>query len=79
MKNAKHYITAERFCEIWQTSGSCKEVAEKCGMTTGGVSARAQYLRNKKGVPLKHFCKVRGGPVNAAACIAIAKKFAPKD
>lgn len=64
----KYNVSAERFIEVWQTSESAQEVADKLGMPKPIVLARASNYRSD-GIPLK---SMRKGP--KAARVAELKK-----
>ena len=59
------------FVEVWQTSETLQEAADKLGMTTKTASLKASRFR-KKGVPLKNF---RTASVDWAAVTKYAESF----
>ena len=56
-------LSPTEFVEIWQSSSSAREAAERLGISRGAARFRAVYLR-KKGIPLKQTQeteRLRGG------------------
>ena len=53
-------ITPKKFIEVWQTSSSSREVAQRLNMKATQCSIRASNYR-KKGIPLKKFPRGKGG------------------
>ena len=57
-------VPAAQFIEIYQTSESVAEVAEKTGLATHTVSQRASTYRKKYGIPLKQMPNTGTGARN---------------
>lgn len=70
-------ILAEQFVEIWQTSKSVKDVADKLNRKISNVCLRASSYR-RKGVPLKKFRYQPPGQLDYEKLKKIALKYAPK-
>ena len=49
-------LNAKKFIEIWQSSKTLEEVAEKMHEPKTAIANRAQYYR-KRGIPLKKFAQ----------------------
>jgi hypothetical protein len=59
-------VSAERFVEVWQTSNSAQEVADRTGMPLPIVHARASGYR-KQGVKLKKMPRAHGRQLDIEA------------
>ncbi len=57
-------VTAAQFIEIYQTSESVAEVAEKTGLATNTVSQRASLYRKKHNIALKQMPNAGAGARN---------------
>ena len=73
-------VSAERFIEIYQTSGSVAEVAERSGLATHTVSQRASLYRKKHGIPLKQMPNAGTGARNDWDELrALAERLRPEE
>jgi hypothetical protein len=52
-ETGKTRVSAEQFIEVWQTSRTLDEAADRLGITTEYATCRASLLRQQYDVPLR--------------------------